>query len=105
MYRIVLCCQHGASTDLLAVKIEQAAKEKGIEVEVNAYSYTRLDKVIDKADLILVAPQIRFKKKSFEAQYASKGIPFMAVEPSDYGLLRGDKVLEQSIAMIEQNKK
>lgn len=104
MYKIVLCCQNGASTDLLAVEMEKAAEQKGIEVSINAYPYTKLDVVIEDADLILLAPQVRFKLKTFEKQYADKGVPFMTVDPSDYGLLKGDKVLSECVAKIESSK-
>lgn len=104
MYRIVLCCQNGASTDLLAVEMEKAAEKIGVETSINAYPYTKLDIVINDADLILLAPQVRFKLKTFEKQYADKKVPFMTVDPSDYGMLRGDKVLNECIAKIESFK-
>lgn len=104
MYRIILCCANGASTDMLAVKMEKAAVEQGIELSINAYPYTKLEHVIDGADLVLIAPQIRYKLKTFESEYSSKGIPFMAVEPVDYGMLDGAKVLSDSIALINSNK-
>ncbi|MDO4378523.1 MAG: PTS sugar transporter subunit IIB [Erysipelotrichia bacterium] len=101
MYKIVLCCQNGASTDLLAVKMEEAAQKKGIEVSVNAHPYTDLGFEIENADLILLAPQIRFKKNTLEKMYASYNKPFMCIDPSDYGLLKGDHVLEQALKIIE----
>ena len=100
MHKIVLCCQHGASTDLLANKMMEAAEKLGLDVAVEAYPYTSLEKVIDQAAVVLIAPQIRFKEKTFKAKYADKGVPFLLVEPSDYGLLRGEKVLKQCLAAI-----
>lgn len=104
MIRIVLCCQHGASTDLLAVKIEEAARTKGIDASVTAYSYSQIGNVIDSADIVLLAPQIRFKLGSFQKEYADKNVPFVLVEPSDYGMLRGEKVLNDCLAVLGQQK-
>lgn len=105
MYKIILCCQNGASTDLLAVKMEEAAKEKGIDVCINAHPYTELGFEIENVDLVLLAPQIRFKKNTLEKTYASYNKPFMCIEPSDYGLLRGEHVLNEAINLIESTKK
>ncbi len=102
MIRIVLCCQHGASTDLLAVKIEEAAKAKGVEASVNAYPYTQLPNVIDNADIVLVAPQIRFKLASFQKEFAGKQAIFKLVEPTDYGMMRGEKVLSECLELLER---
>lgn len=103
MYNIVLACQHGASTDLLVVKMREAAKTKGIDVIINAYSYTKLEQVIDSADILLLGPQVRFKKKSLEAQFADKEIPIEVIDTADYGMLNGEKVLQRAIQLIEQN--
>ena len=52
MYNIVLLCQWGASTDLVAEKIREAASEQGIEVMVNAYPANELANIIDTADIV-----------------------------------------------------
>lgn len=102
MIRIVLACQFGASTDLLAVKMQEAAKKQSLAVSVNAYSYTKLEQVVDQADVILLGPQIRFKQKALEKQFADKGVQFMVINPSDYGMLNGEGVLQQAIAKVQE---
>ena len=102
MYKIILCCQNGASTDLLAAKMEEAAKESGIDVSIKAMPYTELEFEIENIDLILLAPQVRFKKSTLEKTYASYNVPFMCIEPSDYGLLKGKEVLDQALTFIKK---
>ena len=105
MIRIILACQFGASTDLLAVKMQEAAKNMDMDVTVNAYSYTSLEQVIDEADIVLLGPQIRFKKKALEKQFAGKNVEFMVVEPSDYGMLNGEKVLRAAVEIVDNRRR
>jgi PTS system cellobiose-specific IIB component len=102
MINIVLACQYGASTDLLAVKMQEAAKKENAEVSINAYSYTKLEQVIDQADIVLLGPQIRFKQKSLEKQFADKKAKFMVINPSDYGMLNGEGVLKQVLTELKK---
>ena len=105
MIRIILACQFGASTDLLAVKMQEAAKNMDMDVTVNAYSYTSLEQVMDEADIVLLGPQIRFKKKALEKQFADKNVEFMVVEPSDYGMMNGEKVLRTAVETVENRRR
>lgn len=94
MTNIVLLCQYGASTGMLAAKIREAAEKRGEEAVVNAYSFSDVAQVIDGADIILLGPQIRFKKAAFEKEYADKGVPFMVIDTQAYGMLNGDKIYQ-----------
>lgn len=104
MINIVLACQFGASTDLLAVKMQEAAKNEQLDVIVNAYSFTKIEQVIDAADIVLLGPQIRFKQKSLEAQFKDKNVQFMVINPADYGMLNGEKVLKAAINAVNSRK-
>ena len=104
MIRLVLLCQYGASTGMLAQRIKQAAAKNEIEISVDAYSYTDISKVVDKADVILLGPQIRFKKAEFEKNYASNGVPFVVIETTDYGMMNGENVLNSALEALKQSK-
>lgn len=101
MYNIYLVCEHGASTSMLMEKMADAAKKDGIEANVRAFPYTKLDEVIDGADVVLLGPQVRFKKKTFEQQYADKGIDFVVIDTVDYGMMNGEKVLKAALEHIK----
>lgn len=94
VYNVVLICANGASTSILVEKMLDAAKKRGIEIVINAYSLVKLASVIDDADIILIAPQIRYKKDALEKEFGSKGVPFIDVNPMDYGMLDGEKILD-----------
>lgn len=102
MYYIYLVCEHGASTSMLMEKMADAAAKDGIDAKIQALPYTKLDEVIDGADVVLLGPQVRFKKKTFEKQYADKGIDFVVIDTVDYGMMNGEKVLKSALEHIKK---
>lgn len=101
MYNIILVCEHGASTGMLTTRMQDAAKKLGVDATINAYPYTKLDELIDAADIVLLGPQVRFKKKTFDQKYADKGIEFMVVDTVDYGMMNGEKVLKAALEHLK----
>lgn len=104
MLNIVLICNWGASTSMLAGKISEAAKEKGLECAVNAYSYEDVDGVLDAADIVLLGPQIAYKLKEFEKKYESRGVPFLVMNTMDYGRMNGGNVLQAVLEHLNKEK-
>lgn len=102
MVNIVLVCEHGASTGMLTTRMRDAATKLGVEASINAYSFTKLDEVIDGADIVLLGPQVRFKKKAFDEKYADKGIEFMVIDTVDYGMMNGEKVFKTVLEHLEK---
>lgn len=98
-YNIVLVCQNGASTDMLALKMEEAAKANNIDVIVHAHPAVELKDYVDAADIVLLAPQVRFKLNQFKAAYPNA--KFKLVETTDYGMLRGEKVLNEALKELQ----
>lgn len=101
MIRIILLCQYGASTGMLSQKIRQAAKDKGIEASVEAFSYSDVDTVVNNADVILLGPQIRFKLAEFQKKYADKNVPFVVIDTLDYGRMNGEGVLNSVLKVLK----
>ena len=104
MYNIVLLCQWGASTEMVGERIIEAAKKKGIDVIANAYAITEIHSVIDGADVILLGPQVRFKLRSLLKEFGHKGVPFVVMEPEDYGRMNGENLLNAALKAIENNQ-
>lgn len=101
MLNIVLLCQFGASTGMLAKKIEDAAKERNIDAVVNAYGVSRVEDVLPIADIILLGPQMRFRLSEFEKEYADFNVPFLLIDTVDYGMMNGKKVFNEIIKKLE----
>jgi len=98
---ILLCCSAGMSTSLLVTKMEQIAKEKGIDCRIWAVGNAEVEKHLDEADVLLLGPQVRFMLSKMKKIGEEKGIPVEAIDPRHYGLVNGEAVLNQAIELMK----
>lgn len=97
---IYLVCNAGMSTSILVRKMQEAAEKKGLsDVTIEAFSVEILDERVDTADVVLLGPQIRHMLGDVQKVVAGK-CPVAVIDMRDYGMIRGDKVLEKALAMI-----
>ncbi|MDW6003163.1 PTS sugar transporter subunit IIB [Vibrio mangrovi] len=101
MAKILLCCAAGMSTSMVVKKMQQAAASKNIEVEVNAVGLDEFDANLDKYDCFLLGPQIKYKLNDFKAKADSVGKPIDVINQMDYGMMNGDKILTNALAMLK----
>ena len=97
--KILLVCSAGMSTSLLVTKMEKAAKEKGIGVEIFALSAGEGKKILKDVDLVLLGPQVRFMKNEF-VKLAT--VPVDVIDMLSYGRMEGEKVLNNALALLAQ---
>ncbi len=97
--KILLVCSAGMSTSLLVTKMEKAAKEKGIDVEIFALSAGEGKKILKDVDLVLLGPQVRFMKNEF-VKLAT--VPVDVIDMLSYGRMEGEKVLDSALALLAQ---
>lgn len=97
---IYLVCNAGMSTSILVQKMQEAAKEKGLQdVHIEAFSVEVLDKKVDSADVVLLGPQIRHMLSDVQKMVNGK-CPVDVINMRDYGMIRGDKVLAKALKMV-----
>ncbi|HEL1895387.1 PTS sugar transporter subunit IIB [Streptococcus suis] len=99
---IMLVCAAGMSTSFLVTKMQQAATASALEREIFAVSAMEAEEILaDKTvDILMLGPQVRYMLAEFEAKLAPLGIPVVAIPMTDYGMMRGDKVLETAESLI-----
>lgn len=102
MTNIILFCAAGMSTSMLIAKIEKAAKARGLEVKVNAYPESQLNKYVEDADVVLIGPQIRYALAKIKKVCDEKNIPVEPINPQDYGMMNGEKVLDQALRLVSK---
>lgn len=100
MINILLICSLGISTSLLAKKMKDAANEKGIEVNVWAVSDTAAGDNVDKADLIILGPQIRYMLNKINQLVEDKNKPVYVADMRAYGTLNGKTMLEEALKKV-----
>ena len=81
MKKILVCCNTGVTTGMLVSKMRQAAAERDMDFEVEAYPVaTAIDHLAD-ADVVLLAPQVGFAKADFENVTKA---PVAVIDSGDY---------------------
>ena len=100
MKKILLVCAAGMSTSLLVNKMKEAAQAEGIDVEIWAVAQSEVDSEINKADVLLFGPQMRFLKKKFEPKGKELNIPVDVVPPMLYGRCDGKGVLKLAMDLV-----
>lgn len=98
---IYLVCNAGMSTSILVKKMQEAAAQKGLaDVNIEAFSVEILDERVDSADCVLLGPQIRHMLADVQKIVAGK-CPVAVIDMRDYGMIRGDKVLDKALKLME----
>lgn len=100
MIHILLCCSAGMSTSMLVKKMREAAKEKGVEAEIWAIPQSEMEKNKDKADIVLVGPQIRYAVDEIK-ESVGDGKPVYVIDIRDYGTMNGKKVLDFALSKLD----
>ena len=95
---IYLVCNAGMSTSILVRKMQEAAAKDNLDVHIEAFSVEILDEKVDTADVVLLGPQIRHMLNDVRKVVAEK-CPVDVIDMRDYGMIRGDKVLDGALKM------
>ncbi|MGJ6167515.1 PTS sugar transporter subunit IIB [Listeria monocytogenes] len=102
MNNIMLVCSAGMSTSLLVKKMTEAIEKQQVDAAVIAVAEADFDKYKGNADVVLLAPQVRFLEKNLKRVLDPLGIPVAIINGIDYGTMDGEKVLNDALAMIEK---
>lgn len=102
MINIRLFCTSGMSTSMLINKMETAAKERAIEINVDAFPESQMAKLLDNVDAVLLGPQIKYALNKAKKLCDLKKIPVEVISPKDYGMMDGKKILDQALNMIKK---
>ena len=97
--KIYLFCSAGMSTSLLASKMQNVANQHKLPIEVEAFPYAEIDKIVEERnpDCILLGPQVKFMLKEVQAKFDEK-TPVDVINSVDYGSMN---VLKTAIKMIK----
>lgn len=100
MIRITLICAGGMSTSMLVAKMKDAAKAKGVEAEIIAVAESKFKKEYsDKTDVLLLGPQVGYMVDDFKSEFEPKGMKVDVIDSIDYGMMKGEKVLNKALNM------
>ncbi|MGE6754568.1 PTS sugar transporter subunit IIB [Rossellomorea sp. NPDC071047] len=97
---IMLVCSAGMSTSMLVQKMRKAAEEKGLEATINATSEADLSNHLEKLDVILIGPQVRYLSSKIIEKAEPHQIKVDVIDGMSYGMMNGEKVLEQAVNLL-----
>lgn len=97
--KICLICCAGMSTSAIVKRMQDAAAAKGIDAEIWAVGEAQAKENLEKADVVLLGPQIRFALSRIQALDPNK--PVAAIDMMSYGKMDGEKILADAMAMIK----
>lgn len=101
MKNIVLCCAAGMSTSMLVNRMKEAAQTKGVEVAIKAVPVAEFKDIIDSADIVLLGPQVKYEQARFQAVADPLGKKVAVIDMMDYGMMKGDAVLDKALKLME----
>lgn len=101
MVRIMLCCSAGMSTSMLVRKMKEAAEHRGLPVEIDAYGIAEFDEQFPRYQVVLLGPQVKYMLKTLADKAAAQQVPVQPIDMLDYGMQRGDNVLDFALSLIK----
>ncbi|MFB4357964.1 PTS sugar transporter subunit IIB [Pantoea sp. BS_4] len=96
---ILLCCAAGMSTSMLVSKMLDVVRDRGLEVNIRAIPVADFERSFKEADVILLGPQVQYEAARLSEIAAPLGKPVAVIDMMDYGMMRGEKVLDKALAL------
>lgn len=84
---------------MLVNKMRKSAEDRGIEADINAVAESQLKNHLNDLDVVLIGPQVRYLEKQIRQQVEQKGIKVDIIDQMAYGMVKGEKVLDQAIEL------
>ena len=101
MKKILLVCNAGMSTSMLASKMQGVATEHGLPIEVEAFPDGKIAKIVEERhpDVILLGPQVRYKLNFVKEIFPDK--PVEVIDMAAYGMMDGAAVVKRAQKLME----
>ncbi|MCB2354578.1 PTS sugar transporter subunit IIB [Clostridium estertheticum] len=92
--RIILCCSLGMSSSIFVRVLRKEIKERNLDYTVASIGMSELSKYIEKADFVLLAPQVKYAFKDISKMSKGYNIPTVLINEKDYGIMNVTNVLK-----------
>jgi PTS system cellobiose-specific IIB component len=102
--KVLMVCAMGMSSSLLEAKTKEAAQNAGIPFELKAVAVqevARWDPTMHPYDIVLVAPQVFYKRKSIAQMAEPHGIIVQPIDATLFGMVDGEALFKQIMAAIK----
>ncbi len=106
--KVLMVCALGMSSSLLEARTKEAAARAGVPFEMKAVAVQeigRWDPTLQWYDIVLVAPQVFYKRKAIEETAKPHGILVENIDSVTFGMVDGEKLFQQIMRAIEARDK
>lgn len=90
--KVLLICAGGMSTGILMKKLEKYATEQGVGLRIEAVGMSAYEEVYKNYDVILLGPQVSYKKAEIEG---ITGLPVAVIAAYDYAVGNVANIMKQ----------
>lgn len=106
--KAVILCASAMSSSMMVEALRKVADGKKIELDVSCSASLRY-RTFDFGglDIVLIAPQVKGQMKDIQKFAAEKGfpdLPFMLIPMREYGLAKGEAVLDMMLETLQNSK-
>jgi cellobiose PTS system EIIB component len=100
--QVVLACVGGMSTSLLVSRMRKEASARGLDYDIVAIPTTDVEEWADRADVLLVGPQVRYQIERIRQQVGDRGFPIADIPPIVYGGIQADKAIDMVRELLSE---
>jgi len=97
---VLLVCGSGASSGFLAANVRKAAKERGLDITINARSEATVEDYVEEIDCLMIGPHMSSVQGEMEEICEGFNVKIGIVNQDAYSRLDGEKTLEQILEMF-----
>lgn len=105
--RVVILCASAMSSGFIVEELKKIAPKNDVEIQVECFASLRYRYYdYSKVDLVMLAPQVKGQQSDIRKYLDEKGfaaLPIMLIPMRDYGLMRGQPILELALKTVAEN--
>lgn len=99
---VLLVCGSGASSGFMAANMRKAAKERGIDISINARSEAEIENYIDEIDALMIGPHLAYLLDEIDEILQGAKVVTILMKPEYYATLDGNKALDHLLSYFNK---
>ncbi len=103
--KALAACGVGMSISQMSQKVKAAATARNIQIDIRTLSIDQM-RLADYAgyDVIILGPHVKYQMPKIREAASAHGVQVIVLEPSEYAMFDGDKVLDKILAVLGKER-
>ncbi|GAA0354843.1 PTS sugar transporter subunit IIB [Alkalibacterium iburiense] len=96
---VLLICTAGMSSSFLVSKMQETVKMRGLDMKISAVSASEAERKLNTipVDYLLLSPQVRYLKPSFEKSLENNQPVIYVIDQTDYAMMNTGKIVDDLV--------